>query len=88
MKILAGDIGGTNARLTVYDVELTRYETLIAETFPSREYATLEEIVAGFMGSHGIECQRRARPGQGRPGADDEPAVAGRDLGAGRRRPG
>jgi glucokinase len=58
MKILAGDIGGTNARLAVYDVELTRYETLAAETFPSREYGSLEEIVAAFMLGHGIECQR------------------------------
>ncbi|MGD2216981.1 MAG: glucokinase [Gemmatimonadales bacterium] len=58
MKILAGDVGGTNARLAVYDVQLTRYETLVAETFPSRQYDTLEEIVAGFMNGHGIECQR------------------------------
>ncbi len=58
MKILAGDIGGTNARLAVYDVELIRCETLAAESFPSREFASLEEIVAGFMKTHGIECQR------------------------------
>jgi glucokinase len=58
MKILAGDIGGTNARLAVYDVELTSYKTLAAETFPSRRHATLEEIVDGFMKGHGIKCQR------------------------------
>ncbi len=58
MKILAGDIGGTNARLTIYDVELTHYQTLAAETFPSREYGTLEEIVSGFVKGHGIQCQR------------------------------
>jgi glucokinase len=28
MKVLAGDIGGTNARLAVYEIELTRYKTL------------------------------------------------------------
>lgn len=58
MKILAGDIGGTNARLAVYDIELTSYETLAAETLPSREYGSLEEIVAAFMKGHPIECQR------------------------------
>jgi glucokinase len=58
MKVLAGDIGGTNARLAVYEVELTRYRTLVAETFPSREHETLEGVVAGFMKGHGIRCQR------------------------------
>ncbi|UCC71437.1 MAG: glucokinase [Gemmatimonadota bacterium] len=58
MKVLAGDIGGTNARLAVYDVELTRYKMLVADTFPSREYPSLDEIVAGFMKGHGIDCQR------------------------------
>jgi glucokinase len=58
MRVLTGDIGGTNARLAVYDVELTRYETLAAETFPSRDYDALEQIVAEFMKDHGIECQR------------------------------
>jgi glucokinase len=58
MRVLTGDIGGTNARLAVYDVELTRYETLASETFPSRDYDALEQIVAEFMKDHGIECQR------------------------------
>ena len=58
MKVLAGDIGGTNARLAIFDVELTSYKTRAAETYPSREYSTLEEIVKGFMEGHGIKCQR------------------------------
>lgn len=58
MKVLAGDIGGTNARLAVYEIELTRYKTLVAETFRSREHETLEGVVAGFMMGHGIRCQR------------------------------
>ncbi len=58
MKVLAGDIGGTNARLAIYDVELTRYEMLSSDTLPSREYGSLEEIVTGFMAGHGIRCQR------------------------------
>ncbi len=96
MKVLAGDIGGTNARLAVYEIELTRYKTLVAETFPSREHETLEGVVAGFMKGHGIRCQRAcfgvpesllwcARPSQGWQSADDQPPVAGRDLEAGNR---
>jgi glucokinase len=80
MKVLAGDIGGTNARLAVYEIELTRYKTLVAETFPSREHETLEGVVAGFMKGHGIRCQRACF---GVP--DDQPPVAGRDLEAGNR---
>ena len=58
MKVLAGDIGGTNARLAVYEVELTRYRELAAETFPSRQYSSLADIVASFMKAHDLRCQR------------------------------
>ncbi len=58
MKVLAGDIGGTNARLAVYEVELAHHRELAAETFPSRQYSSLADIVAGFMKAHGLECQR------------------------------
>ncbi|UCC48671.1 MAG: glucokinase [Gemmatimonadota bacterium] len=58
MKVLAGDIGGTNARLAVYEVELAHHGELAAETFPSRQYSSLADIVAGFMKAHGLECQR------------------------------
>jgi glucokinase len=71
MKVLAGDIGGTNARLAVYEVELAQTRELAAETFPSREYSSLADIVAGFMKAHGLECQRACF---GVPG----PVVAGR----------
>ncbi len=66
MKVLAGDIGGTNARLAVYDVELTRYKTLVAETLPSREYGSLEEIVANFM--RGDTASRASAPASACPG--------------------
>jgi glucokinase len=54
MKVLAGDIGGTNARLAIFDLESKRRQAEIAETFPSREYSSLEEIVERFMASHDI----------------------------------
>lgn len=58
MLVLAGDMGGTNARLAVFEVELTRCKEEVAQTFPSRQHSTLEEIVKGFMEGHGVEAQR------------------------------
>jgi len=57
MSVLAGDIGGTNARLTIFSVEDDRYEEVVSEIYPSPEYPSLEDIVAEFMGSHGIEAR-------------------------------
>jgi glucokinase len=49
--ILAGDIGGTHARLAFFDVVDGRFNLLSASIFPSREYAGLDEIVAKFVGT-------------------------------------
>ena len=57
MKVLAGDIGGTNARLGIFSVERDRYESEVSEIFPSREHASLAEIVEAFMGRHGVKCR-------------------------------
>jgi len=47
--ILAGDIGGTNARLAVFDVLDGRFSLISASVFPSREYRSLDEIVSKFV---------------------------------------
>jgi len=47
--ILAGDIGGTNARLAVFDVLDGRFSLISASVFPSREYSSLDEIVSKFV---------------------------------------
>jgi glucokinase len=47
--ILAGDIGGTHARLAFFDVVEGRFNLVSASVFPSREYAGLDEIVAIFV---------------------------------------
>ena len=47
--ILAGDIGGTNARLAVYDVLDGHFNLISASVFPSREYTSLDEIVSKFV---------------------------------------
>jgi len=52
--ILAGDIGGTNTRLASYDVKNKRLTPRVEETFPSRDYAGLAEIVRRFVSAHGL----------------------------------
>ncbi len=53
--ILAGDIGGTNARLAFFKTQNGAL-TLSAEgVFPSREHSGLDEIVTKFVESQGIQ---------------------------------
>ena len=47
--ILAGDIGGTHARLAFFNLVNGRLGLVSASIFPSREYAGLDEIVAKFV---------------------------------------
>jgi glucokinase len=47
--ILAGDIGGTNARLALFNVEDGRFSLVSATVFPSREYSGLDQIVSEFL---------------------------------------
>jgi len=47
--ILAGDIGGTNARLAFFDVADGHFRLVSASVFPSREYAGLDQIVSKFV---------------------------------------
>ncbi len=50
--ILAGDIGGTHARLALFESEGGHLREVVGETVPSRHYQTLEEIVAKFSATH------------------------------------
>jgi glucokinase len=47
--ILAGDIGGTNARLAFFDVANGHFRLVSASVFPSREYSGLDQIVNKFV---------------------------------------
>ncbi|HXP16570.1 MAG TPA: glucokinase [Terriglobales bacterium] len=47
--ILAGDIGGTHARLAFFNVVDGRFNLVSASIFPSRDYSGLDEIVAKFV---------------------------------------
>ena len=48
--ILAGDIGGTNARLALFDVKNGKFNLVSSTVFPSRHYSGLDEIVKEFVG--------------------------------------
>ncbi len=51
--ILAGDIGGTNARLACFQPHHGRLQLIAERVFPSREYGGLGEIVARFLQDEG-----------------------------------
>src|SRR5262249_58472706 len=53
--ILAGDIGGTKSRLARFAGESGHLKTVMEETFPSRAYASLDEIVRTFVAAHDLQ---------------------------------
>ena len=53
--ILAGDIGGTHARLAVFNVNQGHFELVSSETFPSQQFLGLDEIVVQFVKNSGIQ---------------------------------
>jgi glucokinase len=60
MQIIAGDIGGTNTRLSLYDMRHNdRLEPLREATYPSNDYSGLEEILRQFLqGTHQERIER------------------------------
>lgn len=50
---LAGDIGGTNARLAFFEIEVGRPRLVAEKIYRSREQSSLEEAVEKFVGEHG-----------------------------------
>jgi glucokinase len=47
--ILAGDIGGTNSRLAIFDATNGRLQLVNEAIYPSRDYLGLEQIVSTFV---------------------------------------
>lgn len=47
--VLAGDIGGTNTRLALFGVTGLHFHRMVAETFPSRNYHSLNEVLREFL---------------------------------------
>jgi len=49
LKVLAGDIGGTKTSLALFEVTATKLDMLAMETWPSQDYASLDEIILQFV---------------------------------------
>ena len=47
--ILAGDVGGTNARLAVLEQNGAQFNIIAEHDYPSRDFNSLEDIVAEFV---------------------------------------
>ncbi len=56
--ILAGDIGGTNTRLALLEMEDKRPRIVLEQTFPSREHKSLDDIVRKFLADRGATITR------------------------------
>jgi len=56
--LLAGDIGGTNARLALCETGAGHVFPVIQQTFPSRTAESLDEIVRLFLQSHKISVSQ------------------------------
>jgi glucokinase len=55
--ILAGDVGGTNARLAFFEPQNNKLRLLSESIFPSREYHDLGEIVLKFLKASHVRPQ-------------------------------
>jgi glucokinase len=51
LRVLSGDIGGTNTRLAVFEVAGARPRSVVERSYPSRDFATLEDIIEDFLGA-------------------------------------
>jgi glucokinase len=56
--ILAGDIGGTHARLALFAPEAGQLRCVAEETHASRQYADLESLVRQFVAAHPLPIER------------------------------
>jgi glucokinase len=56
--ILAGDIGGTNARLAILETSDGWPQVIVEQTFPSREHKNLDEIVLKFLAASDLKVKR------------------------------
>jgi len=55
--VLAGDVGGSNTRLAVFNVSGQHTQLLVKATYPSQEYASLDDILTAFSATHNHALQ-------------------------------
>jgi glucokinase len=58
--ILAGDIGGTSTRLALFEIRGGQLLPIERETFSSRAYKSLNEIVGEFLQAHPVKVEHAA----------------------------
>jgi glucokinase len=66
--ILAGDVGGTKVHLALYDFIGGKLHHSRDERYPAKDFAGLEEIVRGFLGSDQVTSACFGVPGPVRDG--------------------
>ena len=49
LRVLSGDIGGTKTRLAVFEVAGTHLESVVERSYPSGDYAALNDIIEDFL---------------------------------------
>ena len=60
MQILAGDIGGTNTRLVLADVDKSEMHILAEKNFASADYDGLLQVIRAFLAEQGIDTPLHA----------------------------
>lgn len=56
--ILAGDIGGTNTRLGLFELKDDRIMPVVVKTYPSREHNSLDNIVSQFTKEQSMPIEK------------------------------
>ena len=74
MRVLAGDIGGTHARLAMVDIDDQQVRLVREARYPSADYPSLSPIVRRFL-DEGTESPARAAFGVAGPVADGRTAT-------------
>jgi glucokinase len=71
VRILAGDIGGTNSRLAIYSHQVDDLKLLHQQTYPSSEHGCLTDVLESFLGSHNedVDAACLGLPAPIQPGA-------------------
>src|SRR5438552_8144822 len=72
MIVMAGDIGGTNARLALYEVargERLAFTPVFEKTYPSKSHGSLDEIAEAFLRTAEGETKGRVAKGKSIGGA-------------------
>ena len=50
--IIAGDVGGTKARIGLFDRRAGKVQLVVSEDYASKDYKSLESILGVFMDKH------------------------------------